>query len=284
MWNSIKVAGGVFGFMLATISIIFDIVQAGGIMGITIPFSILSGIGFLIFAGFMSWLLLSYRNRVIIFENASPNIVFQEIRESPLYRPTENETLIPIYHVLQAWFKNKPISPRETSIAKRITAEIEYWNKEASKRLFRVSGQWNIKPHAPDFIGSFQTDNKMDIFPNDEFAKLFIALKWEDDEDAYGYAIESFVHSQTMDGRDNGRKLPVGNFPVLITLKGVGITQSFKFIINNPGRGGNLHMTEMPKDKKRVGKENHIITQKEFHKLLKKASQPMDKTPQSDSK
>jgi len=181
------------------------------------------------------------RTQLDSYENVQPNIVFEEVHESPLYHH-EKGIVIPMYHVLQVWFKNKPVNPQEKSIAQRVTADIQFLSEDASKPLFRVSGQWNIAPHAPDFVGTSKTDNKIDIFPNDEFVKLFVALKWEDDNDAYGYAIESFIHSRTQDGRDSGRKLPQGKYSVYMKLKGVGVDKPFWFTLINPGKGKSLEL------------------------------------------
>ena len=177
------------------------------------------------------------RNRLDEYESTQPNVVFDQCRESPLFQKGQ-----PIFHITQAWFKNSPTRRADSSVARQVTATIEFRETgDTPQQVLRIAGQW-VESIAPDFVCFGNTTNKIDILPNDESYKLNIALKWEEDENAYGYALESFIYSQQQDGREDVRKLPRGEHSVYVKLKGVGVDKSFEFTLVNPGKHETLEL------------------------------------------
>ena len=63
-------------------------------------------------------------------------------------------------------------------------------------------------------------------------------------DDCYGFAWESFVYSQTQDGRNDTIKLPTGTYAVRVALKGVGVDKSFLFTLVNPGKDATMRLFE----------------------------------------
>lgn len=179
------------------------------------------------------------------FQNTQANVIPSDsfgCRESPLFQEGK-----PIFHIVQAWFKNAPVTRQDSSIAKQVTATIEFWQYQTTHPMLTIAGQW-IESRAPDFIGFTGITNKIDIYPNDENYKLNILLKWEEDEDAYAYAVESFIHSERQDGRENMRRIQPGMYKVYVKLKGVGVDKTFLYGLKNPGKGEDLEMYIGPRD------------------------------------
>jgi len=160
MRSAIKTTGIVVGLLISSASIALNIFQMTMIWGYQIPLNILSGVGFVLFVGFMGWTLFDYRNRIKTLENAQPNIVFDEIHEAPLFRNNK-----PIYHILQVWFKNKPISPLEQSIAGKVTAIVDFWDGDYLNQPSRIYAPWAIRGYAPTFVGHKEISPEIDIPP-----------------------------------------------------------------------------------------------------------------------
>lgn len=244
---------GIWGYVVLVLTILSIINAYSNITGNPIPiFTIVPTWGWLtllvlvlVIAPFFAFHKI--KTKLDNYENMQPNIVFDQFRETPLFRIVQPYAKgEPIYHVIQVWFKNLPITPMESSIAKQVTATIEFWeNGDNPKQVLRIAGVWLIS-FAPSFAGIKEQRKTIDIFPNDESCKLLVALKWEDDDDAYGYATESFVHSLTQDGRDGGRKLPQGEYSVCVKLRGVGVDKLFWFTLINPGKGKSLELQARP--------------------------------------
>lgn len=87
--------------------------------------------------------------------------------------------------------------------------------------------------------------NKIDIWaPNDEPRKLQIALKWPSDESAFGFARESFIYSETNDGREAAREIKKGTYYLRVRFTGTRVDQSpFWFILENAGRDKTLSIS-----------------------------------------
>ena len=167
-------------------------------------------------------------------KSAQPQIEYDQSRESPLFHEDQ-----PIYHIIQVWFKNSPTIPSEQSVAKQVSATIEFMNDDRINPRFSVYGQWAIST-APNHVGHAGITPLIDISPGHLSCKLNIALKYEEDSVCYGYAVESF--GPYPDGRNPGLELPHGEHPVRVELMGIGVKQDFWFTLRNPGPGGSLEL------------------------------------------
>ncbi len=190
---------------------------------------------FLVFLSFVMWWIIGLESSVRQNKNARPNLVFIEYRETPLF-----ENGKPIYHGLQAWFVNKPKTPTKDSIAEDVTARITFYNRTTHEKL-SVYGLWVIA-EAFDFAGYKEANNMISkISPNAEPCKLAIAVKWQDDESAYAFVVESHLYSKTGDFRESVREIKTGIHYVKVEFNGVGISQEpYWFNLNNPGVGKEL--------------------------------------------
>lgn len=279
MRGTIQIAGITVGSIISAYSITLHFMGfVAMIGGMIIPPAGLYALGFIAFAGFMGWALHDARNRVKAFEDASPNIVYSQPYEIPLYKKRTNQL---IFHVLEVWFKNSPIVPAESSIAKGVTASINFYEySDSPKRILRITGVWLIA-EAPDFGAPTEWKTTMNMLPNDESWKLLIALKHDNEDDAYGFAKESFTYSKVGDGKEETKKLKLGEYLVDIELRGVGVKDNFWGKLTNLGKEGTLEMGKVIKidDKSR----QKGISKKQFYKLLDKASQPTEKSEEGKS-
>ena len=140
------VSFGIWGYFALVLSILGGINTYSNITDNPIPvFSIIPTWGWLtlLILGLMFTPFFAFhkiRTKLDNYENTQPNIVFDQCRETPLFRivqPLAEKQ--PIYHVVEAWFKNSPIIPLESSIAKQVTATIEFWeNKDNPKQILQI--------------------------------------------------------------------------------------------------------------------------------------------------
>ena len=159
---------------------------------------------------------------------SQPNIIVDQIREAPLFRDTPvSDKKVPMYHVIQVWFKNNPEFPSETSEAKRVTALIEFWSSDRNSKLFSSYGQW-ANSTAPNHVGFSGTMSEVDLPPGNLMAKLLIALKNPGDDNCYSYAIENV--SKHIDGRDPNFELTEGKYHICVKLDGISKLKAKKLM------------------------------------------------------
>lgn len=174
---------------------------------------------------------------------SQPNIVIDQTREAPLFRDTlVSDKKVPMYHVIQVWFKNIPDFPSETSEAKHVTALIEFWNLDKSTKLFSIYGQW-ANSTAPNHVGFSGTISEVNLSPGNLTAKLLIALKNSGDNNCYGYAVENV--SKHIDGRDPNFELLEGKYHICVKLEGVRVRKDFSLLLENPSKGNILSLNEI---------------------------------------
>ena len=63
-----------------------------------------------------------------------------------------------------------------------------------------------------------------------------IGLKYKDEDEFYLYNNET-PRKNTRGFRDTDRALPIGKYLVKVDFRGTNVSQSFKFTLNNPGKG-----------------------------------------------
>jgi hypothetical protein len=211
-------------------------------------------------------------------KHSLPNIEYSQSYETPLYNKKTKELY---FHVIELWFKNCPSSPMESSIAKGVTASISFYDySDKPKLILNMQGVWFIA-EAPDFGAPQDIRSTMDMSPNDEKWKLLVALKHDGEDDAYGFAYESFTYNAKGDGREELKKLVPGEYLVDIELKGVGVKNKFWSKLTNPGKGAELNMDTVKVNDDKL--KNKGITKKALLKLLNKASKPIKKPDRGNS-
>ena len=197
-------------------------------------------VAFLFFLGFVAWWiggLESYKRQM---ENSKPNLVFKKAGEWQFY--TKGQA---IYHALQVWFVNNPQVTSDNSVAKDVTAVVTFYDRNTKNKL-EIYGCFT-RAEVPDSATIKDLMDKIDVWsPNDIPQKLLIALKYPSDESAYGFAKSNFLATQ--DGRESGKEIKTGEHYVKVSLKGLRIDQPpFWFILKNPGREGDLSLSDQIK-------------------------------------
>jgi hypothetical protein len=138
---------------------------------------------------------------------------------------------------VQVWFENTPGFPTESSIAKQVTARLTIENDSGFRLQFY--GQW-ADSNAPDNLGFNGILDSVDIPPGHLRAKLLVALKYPADDDAFAFTREGLRSSG--DGRAARFTIPRGDYSVNIELRGVGVAETFRFTLANPGPGNDLQL------------------------------------------
>lgn len=174
------------------------------------------------------------------YKKSLPRLIIDQFREAPMHVDSQiQEGRRRIYRVIQAWFKNSPDFPSSESVAEQVTALLEFWNEDGDAKLFQVHGQWALST-APDHVGYSGITPTLELAPGSLYGKLFIALKYESEEEAYAYSQESLGRSS--DGRDSSVELVEGRYRVHVILEGVRIRSDFWLVLINPGVGNNLRI------------------------------------------
>jgi hypothetical protein len=141
-------------------------------------------------------------------------------------------------------------------VAKDVTAIIRFYDRNA-KTIFEIHGCFT-EAEVPDYATIRNLKDKIDFWsPNDIPQKLLIALKYQGDESAYGFAKSNFL--VVNDGREPAKEIKQGEHYVKIIFRGIGVTQSTSwFILNNPGQGRDLSISG-PIQKPDLNKEGFQI-------------------------
>jgi hypothetical protein len=179
-----------------------------------------------------------YEQKLAEFEQTSPNIIIDSIRQAQLFRTSQVvDGKRPTYEPVQVWFKNRPQVSNEHSIALHVSAQIDFACEDGSAFTLRVFGQWAIN-NPPNFVGSAQLSPTVDIPPGSLPVKLNVALKHINDSSAYAYSQEALTRDP--DGRDSPSEIPPGKYKVNILLQGIGIDRTYTFELINAGVGKTL--------------------------------------------
>ena len=169
----------------------------------------------------------------------APNVLFTEALYKQMHRRSVfTSSSLPRYAVLEAWFENRPDAPTQESVATNVTATIEF-SSEGLPRPITVNGQWALTA-APRHVGFTGTSHTADIPPGSFPSKLLIAVKYQDEPDAYAYSAES--SRDHPDGRDPTAVLQPGQYQLRITLTGIRLKSEYSLTLTNHGRGQGLSL------------------------------------------
>jgi hypothetical protein len=155
-----------------------------------------------------------------------PKIVWHATKGSPL-----NANGSYLFYAAQIWFKNEP--RRGENVARALAAYLTFLVN--GERLFpEITGEWAVT-NAGDNVGFRRTIETLDTLPpNGQKAKLFVLHKRIGDSCAYAWSRGALEYDG---GRHPSQEIPVGFCDLLVRLRGVGIDQTFRFQVNNPGSG-----------------------------------------------
>ncbi len=223
---------------LSTITFnILDIRETASLFGFTLEwqwFALASFILFLVFVGWWVGGLESYKHQM---EHSNPKLLFKKAGEWQFY--TEGRA---VYHALQIWFVNNPQVASDNSVAKDVGAVITFYDRSMKNRL-EIYGCFT-EAEVPDYATiapAQRLKDKIEVWsPNAIPQKLLIALKYPDDNSAYGFAKSNFIVAQ--DGREAAKEIKKGEHYMQVSFMGTGVRQAFWFILNNPGEGGVLSL------------------------------------------
>ena len=115
------------------------------------------------------------RRELYIYQQGQPKIRFTESRQAQMYHDSPIiRRRTPTYQIIQAWFTNIPHLQITSSIAKNVTARINFFTVDDIE-ILDYHGQW-AKSNAPDNVGFDDILDEVEIPPGHIQSKLIIAL------------------------------------------------------------------------------------------------------------
>jgi hypothetical protein len=155
--------------------------------------------------------------------------------------PTYDDLGHPAFGVVEVWFVNRPPTPTDASVARHVSAQLDFFDFYSDTVRLPAYGRWALTI-APGHLGFRDDDHApvVDIPPGVLPVKLLVLLKYPDDAAAYVFAEENLLGHRP-GGRPDGRhpqyELPSGQYRLRVTLVGQNLNQAFEFDVENPGVG-----------------------------------------------
>jgi hypothetical protein len=137
---------------------------------------------------------------------------------------------------LHVKFKNDPELSTESSTAKNILAELEFFD-DSGHPLCSLLGRWGDTPqppHLPQGQTPAQTLAMVDFGIGQE-RELDIAFKYQDEPDCFGMSNETYAYR---DWRHPKQRLCPENIRVRVRLRGIGVDNAWDFWFQNPKSTG----------------------------------------------
>ena len=195
-----------------------------------------------------AFLVILFVSQYLVFRKlwtgfqAFPRILFDQARQAQMHQPSQflNRSM-PTYQLLQAWFRNLPAFPSDSSVAREVTAKVILSQPDGTSSL-EYYGQW-AKSNAPDNVGFEGFVDKTDIVPGHLRAKLMIALKYPAESQGYAFTREGLRSNP--DGRSPRYAIPEGDCEVKVHHSGIGVDNIFKFHLSNKGSQHDLEFSEI---------------------------------------
>ncbi len=178
----------------------------------------------------------------------SPKGAFLQSFDVLLWGPGREGNLIPmgVSATLQGLYLsvvNDPVTTGEQSIAKSVTAAIEFYEPQGDL-LLAMDGRWSESPQPANRDRS--KDFVADILPADfnigATRNLDIACKAQNEE--YCFALNNDSFAKGHDPRLARHRLPTGHLIARVRLRAVNVDCVFEVIFRNPGQGGSLQVIE----------------------------------------
>jgi hypothetical protein len=224
---------------------ICDALDITNIFGRHISFGWIGLGGSIVFAIFMTLMVQEYHNKLKLIENAKPNMVLKKIDENLLgdvstrkYSESLNAVIIekPEHpYFTRIWIANEPSTTLLSADAVKMYGEIEFWDELAQRQYFTMGGRWAETKEITNGGQPIDID-QIDIPPNGRPYCLDIGLKYQDEEEFYGYNNET-PRKKTNGFRDKDRQLCKGVYIVRARFRCKGLDTSFCFRLENLGKG-----------------------------------------------
>ena len=210
----------------------------------SLPFICLSAL-LLFLGGFLAWSRQCHANKAlqdkfIQLENQLTDVPNLNVAPHGFYadiRPLA-EQVGPVFRTiaqlscLNVKFKNDPRLATQSSIARNILAELEFFD-ESGHLLSTLLGRWGDSPqppHLPQGQSPAQTLAMVDFGIGQE-RELNIAFKYQDEADCFGMSNETYAYK---DWKHPKQKLVRENIKVRVRLRGVGVDSTWDFWFHNP--------------------------------------------------
>jgi hypothetical protein len=168
-------------------------------------------------------------------EDSRPWLVATDARGSQLYRAATRQYL---FYILQVWFENEPND--QSAVAEHLTATLSFLRQGGVPLFPDVQGEWALA-NAADNVGFGGTLERLPrLLPVGERAKLLIVQKRTEDDIAFAWSKGAGEY----DGRRHpSHQIPPGTYELRVRVRGIKIDRLFKFILVNPGAGGDPRIT-----------------------------------------
>jgi hypothetical protein len=220
------------------------------------PWQIHVLIGFIVFAGFMIWMVaeekLKPKPHLQIFDIPIPD-------KRPI-RDINDQRIIygtPLFAHVE--FHNKPKKRSEEANAKKVFAQITFYDMNGTKKL---------RPELVRFGGTPQPPHQNRGRPKHEYYEvefnangreheLTIAMKYENDNNCYGYSDMNYSYPQW---KKPDYELIGKDFYVHINLSGENTEGNWWFLLHNYGKGQGLQL--------------ETITEPKFYKNIRRVLSP----------
>lgn len=207
---------------------------------------------------------LKLQRKVDDYESQSPCIIFgqgevatgniYETKEfTPIDQPINRSKALGLFYMVYVFVKNDPPSGHraEERTAGKAAAIIEVYEPANLKTPTKSYwGKWRDKPQASSRPHHVPIADLMelDLPPNGIPHRIDFALKYDVDEDMYGYNDEA--HRYCSDGRFVNLKLPPNRFFVRVSLKAVGLKDkpSGWYEISHKGKQSKPTIRQLSKD------------------------------------
>lgn len=137
------------------------------------------------------------------------------------------------FTVSQIWFENRPTPDRV--IATALAGYVSVFHGKT--RLFEnLRCEWVIA-NAHENVGFDETiETWSELQPNGNRAKLFVIHKRTDEDDAYIWTRGALEYKER-GHRHPSRRLPKGDYRLVVRILGTNVDQTFRFKLHNPGAG-----------------------------------------------
>jgi hypothetical protein len=156
---------------------------------------------------------------------------------TPLYIPMDpgaDTSYLGPFQLLQLWYVNNARHPETSATAKSVSAKLVFKRRGTDMVTQEAIGAWTFAG-APTDAATGDVREAIDIPPNDIPARLNVAIKWPQDQDAYVRVYECF--RENPDGRRPGMELPPGEYDLSVSLRGLGVQTEDSFVFSHQPKG-----------------------------------------------
>jgi hypothetical protein len=137
------------------------------------------------------------------------------------------------FTVSQIWLENCPRRGRATATA--LAGYVSVFH--GTTRLFEdLRCEW-VKANAHENVGFDETTETWnELQPNGDRAKLFVVHKRTNEDAAYVWTRGSLEYRER-GHRHPSRRLPRGDYRLVVRIRGANVVETFQFMLRNPGAG-----------------------------------------------